>query len=250
MSALVSIITPTFNSEKYLSETIISIQNQSYTNWELLLVDDCSSDNSLKIAHQFAHQDSRISVFAFQENKGPAKARNFAIEKAKGNYLAFLDSDDIWFPNFISNNIQTIEKHNVTFVCSSYKRANAQLEIFYSDFIVPQKVTYKDILKTNSIGCLTAFIAIDKVGKKFMPLLNKRQDMGLWLSYLKEIPFVYGIQEPQAIYRIRNESISSNKFTLIKYQWEIYRKIEKLTLINSIYYLICWMYFGYLKHKN
>jgi len=83
-----------------------------------------------------------------------------------------------------------------------------------------------------------------------MPLLNKRQDMGLWLSYLKEIPFVYGIQEPQAIYRIRNESISNNKFTLIKYQWEIYRKIEKLTLINSIYYLICWMYFGYLKHRN
>jgi hypothetical protein len=120
----------------------------------------------------------------------------------------------------------------------------------YSDFIVPKKVTYTDILKTNSISCLTAFIDIEVAGKKLMPLIHKRQDMGLWLKYLKEIPFAYGIQETKAIYRIRKNSLSRKKSNLIKYQWQFYREVENLSILQSTYYMLQWMYRGFMKYRN
>ena len=133
---------------------------------------------------------------------------------------------------------------------SSYKRANEQLEFVYSDFIVPHKVSYTDILKSNSISCLTAFVDIKKLGKKYMPLIRKRQDMGLWLNYLKVIPFAHGIQETQAIYRIRENSLSRKKTDLIKYQWQFYREVEKLNVFQSAYYMLHWMYRGFMKYRN
>ena len=250
MEALVSIITPTFNSGKFISETILSVQNQTYQNWEMIIVDDGSSDNTIEIVKQIAKQDSRIQFFPQKQNVGPAKTRNIGIANAKGKFMTFLDADDIWFPKFIENSIQTIKNTNIHFVFSSYKRSNENLEFVYSDFIVPEKVTYTDILKTNSISCLTAFIDIEVLGKKTMPEIFKRQDMGLWLQYLKEIPFAHGIKETQAIYRIRENSLSRNKSKLLKYQWQFYREVEKLNVFQSIYYMVQWMYRGFLKYRN
>lgn len=250
MKKLVSIITPTFNSAKYIAETIESVQNQTYQDWEWIIIDDGSSDETEIIVNSLKEKDNRIQFYKLEKNSGPAIARNTGIEKANGNYMTFLDADDIWFPNFIENSINTINKANVSFVFSSYKRSNENLEFVYSDFIVPNKVTYTDILKSNSISCLTAFLDIDKLGKKFMPIIRKRQDMGLWLQYLKEIPYAYGIQEPQAIYRIRENSLSRKKSDLIKYQWQFYREVEKLTVFQSIYYMLHWMYRGFMKYRN
>ena len=186
MNDLVSIITPCFNSEKFIVETVKSVQNQTYKNWELLITDDGSTDNSVKIIKELIELDDRIKIFTI-ENSGPAKARNNSIKKAKGKYLAFLDSDDIWFPKFIETSILKI-KNTEGFVFSSYQRVDENtLKPIYKDFIVPSKVSYTDILKTNSISCLTAFIDVDKLGKKFMPDVLYRQDMGLWLMYLKKI---------------------------------------------------------------
>lgn len=249
-SRLVSIITPTYNSVKYIAETIQSVQNQSYTNWEMILVDDCSTDNTVAIVEKLSEQDSRIKSFKLHKNSGPAITRNKGIEHAKGSYLTFLDADDIWFPDFIENSINTIVNTAVPFVFSSYKRSDEDLKFVYSDFIVPEKVNYTDILKTNSISCLTAFIDIDKLGKKYMPEIRKRQDMGLWLQYLKEIPFAYGIKEPKAIYRIRKNSLSRNKLSLLKYQWQFYYEVEKIGFFYSVYIMICWGYRGYIKYRN
>ncbi len=250
MNALVSIITPTFNSAKYILATIDSVQKQTYSNWEMILIEDGSSDETENIILDIQRKDSRIQFFKLDKNSGPAIARNKGIEKAKGDYLTFIDADDIWFPTFIENSINTIKNTNIPFVFSSYKRSNENLEFVYSDFIVPQKVTYTDILKTNSISCLTAFLEIKTLGKKYMPIIRKRQDMGLWLSYLKEIPFAYGIQETQAIYRIRENSLSRKKSDLIKYQWQFYRQVEKLNVFQSIYYMLHWMYRGFMKYRN
>lgn len=250
MSALVSIITPSFNSEKYIAETINSVLNQTYTTWELIIVDDASTDKTVDVIDSFIAKDKRIQRFKMDVNSGSAKTRNIGIEKANGKYLTFLDSDDIWFPDFIQSSIDKIEEKGIDFVFSSYRRSNEKLEFVYSDFIVPEKVTYTDILKTNSIGCLTAFIDVSKLGKKYMPDIRKRQDMGLWLQYLKEIPYAYGIREPMAIYRIRKNSLSRKKSDLISYQWEFYRKIEKLTFFQSSYYMIQWMIRGFLKYRN
>jgi len=250
MKALVSIITPTYNSAKYIAETIQSVQQQTYIKWEWIIVDDGSTDNTEDIIQDFQANDNRIHFVKLNQNSGPAIARNTGIEKATGDFMTFLDADDIWFSSFIENSINTIEKTKIPFVFSSYKRSNENLEFVYSDFIVPQKVTYTDILKSNSISCLTAFLDIKSLGKKFMPLIKKRQDMGLWLQYLKEIPFAYGIQECQAIYRIRENSLSRKKSDLLKYQWQFYREVEKLTISKSIYYMLHWMVRGFLKYRN
>jgi len=250
MVKLVSIITPTFNSASYIAETIQSVQNQTYLHWELIIVDDGSTDQTISIIQEIQKVEPRIQLIRQEKNVGPAITRNKGIELAKGNYLTFLDADDLWFSNFIENSINTIEKTKIPFVFSSYRRSDEVLNFVYSDFIVPQKVTYSDILKTNSISCLTAFLDIEVLGKKFMPIIHKRQDMGLWLQYLKEIPYAYGIQEPKAIYRIRKNSLSRKKSDLIKYQWQFYRKVEKLSVIHSAYYMTHWMVRGFLKYRN
>jgi teichuronic acid biosynthesis glycosyltransferase TuaG len=250
MSALVSIITPSYNSAKFIAETIQSVQNQTYQNWEMIIVDDGSSDTTEQVVRSIIEKDTRIQFHKLNQNSGPAVARNTGIEKASGNYMTFIDADDIWFPTFIENNIKTIQETGIPFVFSSYRRANEQLEFVYSDFIVPNKVSYTDILKSNSISCLTAFLDIKKLGKKYMPIIRKRQDMGLWLNYLKVIPFAHGIQETQAIYRIRENSLSRKKSDLLKYQWQFYREVEKLNVFQSVYYMLHWMYRGFMKYRN
>ena len=250
MKALVSIITPAYNSAKFIAETIQSVQNQTYENWEMLIVDDGSSDATEAIVQSFLDKDKRIKFYKLALNSGPAVARNTAIEKASGDFMTFIDADDIWFPTFIENSIKTIQETKIPFVFSSYKRSNEHMEFVYSDFIVPQKVSYSDILKSNSISCLTAFVDVKTLGKKYMPLIRKRQDMGLWLNYLKVIPFAYGIQETQAIYRIRQNSLSRKKSDLVKYQWQFYREVEKLHIFQASYYMMHWMYRGFMKYRN
>jgi len=250
MANLVSIITPTYNSAKYISETIQSVQNQTHQNWEMIIIDDGSTDHTISIVEGFQKSETRIHLIKQNKNVGPAITRNKGIEFAKGKYLTFLDADDIWFSDFIQNSIETIQQTSVPFVFSSYKRSDEELNFVYSDFIVPQKVTYIDILKTNSISCLTAFLDVEVLGKKFMPIIHKRQDMGLWLQYLKEIPFAHGIQKPKAIYRIRKNSLSRKKSNLIKYQWQFYREVEKLSVFQSMYYIVHWMVRGFLKYRN
>jgi glycosyltransferase involved in cell wall biosynthesis len=250
MAKLVSIITPTFNSASYIAETIQSVQNQTYQNWEMIIVDDGSTDETVSIIQQIQKTEHRINLVIQPKNVGPAITRNIGIELVQGKYLTFLDADDLWFPDFIQNSITTIQQTKVPFVFSSYRRADESLNFVYSDFIVPQKVTYTDILKTNSISCLTAFLDINVLGKKYMPIIQKRQDMGLWLQYLKKIPFAHGIQEPKAIYRIRKKSLSRKKSDLIKYQWQFYREVENLTVTQSAYYMVHWMIRGFLKYRN
>jgi|SRR5690606_34590749 len=250
MNALVSIVTPTYNSAKYIRETVKSVQDQTYRNWEMIIVDDCSQDDTVAIVKELQKQDDRIRLIVSEVNGGPAISRNKGIKEVQGSFMTFLDADDIWFPDFIETSIKTIEKTGIHFVFSSYRRSNEDLEFVYSDFIVPDKVTYTDILKTNSISCLTAFIDIKTLGKKFMPEVYKRQDMGLWLRYLKEIPYAQGIREPKAVYRIRQNSLSRKKSDLIKYQWQFYRKVENLSFVSSLYYMTHWAVRGFLKYRN
>ncbi len=247
-SKLVSIITPCYNSERFIAETIQSVQKQTYPNWEMLITDDGSTDNSVEIIKTFIKNDGRIKLFEIK-NAGPGVARNNSIKHVKGNYMAFIDSDDLWFPEFLSTSLKTIGATE-GFVFSSYKRCDEiTLKPVHEDFIVPDKVNYHDILKTNSISCLTAFIDIEKLGKKRMPEVRYRQDMGLWLRYLKEIDYAEGIKIPLAIYRIRNNSHSRNKWELLKPQWYFYRHVEHQSFMKAVYYMAIWAYYGYRKYR-
>lgn len=247
-SPLISIIIPTYNSQKYIHQTLKSVFEQTIQDWELLLIDDGSSDNTKAIIQTIQEQEPRIKVIFLPQNAGPANARNMGIKNAAGKFITFLDADDIWFPNFLERSLQECKKGH-PFVFASYKRLDENLNPLLPDFIVPKQVDYDAILKTNSISCLTAFINIDQLGKKYMPLVKKRQDMGLWLQYLKEIDYAIGIKEPLAIYRIRKHSLSRNKWQLLKPQWYFYRKVENLSIPQSIYYMFWWSYNGLRKYK-
>lgn len=247
MNPLVSIITPNYNASKYIAATIESVQKQTYKNWELIIVDDASTDNSVNIINDFVKRDNRIQLINLKKKMGPAMARNKAIELARGNYLTFIDSDDIWLTHFIETSLKKI-KNSEGLVFASYHRFDEALKPLYKDFIVPSKVTYNDILKSNSISCLTVFIDIQKLGKFYMPEILYRQDMGLWLKYLKRINFATGIKQPLAIYRIRKKSHSRNKFKLLTYQWYFYRRVASLSYFKSVYYFMFWMINGIKKY--
>lgn len=245
---LVSIIMPTYNSAKYVQNTVQSVLSQKYKNWELLITDDCSTDNTMDLLTDLSESDDRIKVFKRAKNAGPAVARNISIQEAKGRYITFLDSDDIWNMNFLKSMLSFIRENDYAFVFASYKRFSASENRYMSDFIVPNKVNYKSLLKTCPISCLTALYDVKKLGKQYMPIIDKRQDYGLWLKLLKITDYAYGYKVPLATYMIREGSVSRNKFVASKYQWEVYRKVERLNFIHSCYYFACYFINGVKKY--
>lgn len=249
MNNLISIIVPSYNSSKFIAQTIDSVLAQTYQNWEMIIVDDKSPDNSNNIIKEFYQKDNRIKLIQLEKNSGPAIARNIGIKEAKGRYIAFLDSDDLWLPHKLETQVNFMKEKNIPFTYSSYKLIDEENNNL-GEFIVPERVTYSLILKTNPIGCLTAIYDTEFFRKVYMPNILKRQDYGLWLKLLKQILFTYGIKEPLAIYRIRKNSISSNKLKAAKYQWKVYREVEKLPLLKSIYYFINYAYYGIKKYKT
>lgn len=245
MGNLVSIITPTYNSEQHVEETLNSILNQSYSDWELLITDDKSTDNTWDILKRYSRLDKRIQVFQLDRNSGPGIARNNSIKAATGRYIAFCDSDDLWMPNKLETQIRFMEENKVHFSYGPYKVKNDQgiKGIFYP----PSRLNYRDLLKTCSIGCLTAVYDTSYLGKMYMPEIRKRQDYGLWLSILKKNDYAASYLDVEAIYRVQNKSVSSNKIKAAQYQWKIYREIEKIGIIRSIYFMLHYAINGILK---
>jgi teichuronic acid biosynthesis glycosyltransferase TuaG len=246
---LVSIITPVYNSELFISETIESVISQDYEFWELILVDDCSSDDSVKIINQYVQQDSRIRLIQLYENSGAALARNAAINDSKGRYLTFIDSDDVWLPSFLSEMLVFMSRNNAAFVFSGYNRVDVN-RCFLSYFGVPEKIHYKALLKTCVISCLTVILDSEKVGRRYFPEYTKREDFAYWLLILKDVQFAFGLNKPLALYRCHRASSSSNKFDMAIKTWEMYRKIEGLSLFVSSYYFSHYAVRGLLRNKT
>lgn len=234
---LVSIITPSYKSEKFISQTIESVLGQTYQNWELIIVDDVSPDDSNKIIEEYCEKDSRIRLIKLEKNSGPAVARNRAIEEAKGRYIAFLDADDLWKPNKLEKQIRFMEEKNCALSYSAYETMSEEGVLQNKYINPPLRIAYKDLLKSNYLGCLTAIYDTQKVGKVFMPLISKRQDYGLWLKILRKTDFAYGMDESLAIYRLMSNSVSSNKFKLLKFNYKLFREHEGFSTLKSLYYL-------------
>ena len=250
MNNLVSIITPSYNSARFISLTIESVLAQTYENWEMIIVDDCSPDNSNEIIKKYCKKDNRIKLIKLEKNVGPAVARNIAIKEAKGKFISFLDADDLWLPEKLEVQIKFMKTHDLVFMYSAYKVIDEDGNDL-GIFVPPEEVTYYSILKTNPIGCLTAIYDAEKLGKVYMPdILKSQEDYAAWLKILKQIKKTKGIKEPLAIYRIRKNSVSSNKLKAAKYQWKIYREVEKLDLIRSIYYFLHYAWNGLRKYNR
>lgn len=235
---LVSVITPTYNSEGFISETIDSIRAQSYANWELILVDDASSDETVSILKKYASSDERIKVHVLKTNSGAAIARNTAIEKATGSYIAFLDADDLWKPEKLSKQIAFMQEKDIAVSFSSYELMDEEGKSLGKMIKALPKVDFSKMLKSNYVGNLTGIYNAKKLGKVYMPNIRKRQDWALWLTLIKKVGFAYSLEEPLAKYRVREDSISSNKLNLLKYNYTIYRKALNFGTFKSSWYLI------------
>lgn len=244
MQPLVSIIMPTYNCGKYISDAINSIIKQTISDWEIQIVDDCSSDNTEEILKPFLKEYANIHYTRFSQNNGAAAARTESIRRATGKYCAFLDADDIWDPEKLEKQISFMQQKHINFSCTAYR----QIDIHGNELgiaIYPQKRTSyrKCLLLSDPIGNLTVMYNQETLGKFTVPPIRKRNDFALWLQILKKEEYCYGMTDVLASYRIgRNDSISRNKISLLTYQWQLYHEIEKHNHLYSFFGICCWAF--------
>ena len=238
---LVSIITPTFNSEHFIEKTANSIVNQTYSDWEWIIVDDLSTDNTVHILKKLEKTDPRIKCFFFTKNQGAGPARNKAIEQAKGKYIAFIDSDDLWTTDKLALQIEFMERNKYAFSHTAYGFIDENDKIIKGTLHVGSTpVTYQMMLKRNHIGCLTAIYDQEILGKVFMPDLRQKQDYACWLSTFKKGVRSYPLDKELALYRIHSKSATNNKFNLIYKHWLLLTQFEKINWVAATYYTFCW----------
>lgn len=235
MEALVSIITPNYNCEKFIKKTVESVLNQTYKNWELLIIDDCSEDKSREIIQEFIKKESRIKLIKMDNNSGAALCRNKGIELAKGKYIAFLDSDDIWTNLKLEKQIDFMEKNNVDFTYSQYTHIDESGNSLKIKARIPKKITYRKMLFHCYTGCLTVVYNQDNLGKIYGPNISKSNDYGLFLQVLKKVKKARGIKENLAYYRIRKNSLSRNKWKKIRPHLYLLNKIENINIVISLF---------------
>lgn len=228
-----------FNSETFISETINSVVNQTYKNWELILVDDSSTDKTLQIVQPFLNKYPNISIIKNEKNVGAAISRNQAILKANGDYIAFLDADDVWKPEKLEKQITFMKDKNCDVSYSSYQLINEQGKPLNKTIQALPVLTYQKLLKSNYIGNLTGIYNTQALGKITSPNLRKRQDWLLWLSALKKSGKpAKGIPKSLAYYRVRKDSMSSNKWNLLKHNYWVYKKGLGFSTLKAIMYLM------------
>jgi len=239
---LVSVIMPTYNAGKYLAGSIDSILGQTYQNLELLITDDCSDDNTRQILKDYAQKDQRVKVAYLKENSGPAIARNRSIERARGRYIAFCDCDDRWMPEKLEKQIAHMTRKDCALSSSSYLICDDDNQVTGIS-VSPKYLTLSMMKRDNKIGCLTAIYDIKRLGHKFyMPAIRKRQDWALFLNILKDCQICFCLTEPLAYYRQHDNSVSSNKLSLIKYNVNVYETVFGYSTWKAyLYFFLCFL---------
>ncbi|WP_041809173.1 glycosyltransferase family 2 protein [Evansella cellulosilytica] len=240
---LISIITPTYNSENYIADTIESVLAQTLDDWEMIIVDDCSTDNTTSVIRSYVEKDERVKLIQLEKNSGAAIARNTAISHSVGKYIAFLDGDDQWLPEKLEKQLQYMQEKGASFSFTKYKTMDQKGEETGTIVDAPETVNYHQLLKHNVIGCLTVMLDVEKVGQVKMVDIRSRQDYVLWLELCKKGFEAHGIQEVLAKYRVSQHSLSSNKVKMAKQNWKVYREIEDLSLLKSLWYFINYAFY-------
>ena len=239
---LVSIITPVYNGEKHLAETIMSVLAQSYENWEMLIVDDGSKDRSAAIAKSFADKDPRIKVIC-QSNRGCTAARNHGIREASGRYFCLLDSDDLWDPDFLKEQLALLAREHVFFVCAAYRYVDHDSKVIKSPAVPPEILTYRGELDYCHVGCLTAMYDSSVHGKLFLDerLAGYCDDYAYWLQILEKTGPGRGNPKILASYRITSsKSITGNKPKLIIPHFMFHYRYCRIGLFKSLINTIRW----------
>ena len=241
----ISIVVPVYNAEKYIEQTVDMVMRQTFTDWELILVEDCSKDNSAEVLRSLESelQDARIRVIYKEKNEGAAKARNTGIDAATGRYLAFLDADDIWMENKLSDELAFMQKKQAAFVFTAYEFGDENAVGTGKIVKVPEILTYKKALSRTIIFTSTTMFDVSVLGKDLvkMPAVPS-EDTATWWRILRSGYVAYGYPEVTTIYRRPPQSLSSNKGTAIYRIWYLYREVEKLPIIASMFYFVGWAF--------
>lgn len=244
---LVSVIMPMYNSARYVAESIESVIAQTYSNWELMVIDDGSIDDSIKIVKEYSRRDDRIKLLFNDNHVGnPSAPRNYGIEKAQGEFIAFLDSDDVWLPEKLEEQLQLFKDKDTKVVFSYYKKIQADGTRRKGVVKSPDRVNYRQLLRGNVIGNLTGIYDTKRTGKHFFMHLG-HEDYVYWLHILRDGGYAVNTQKVHAFYRLTDNSISRNKFKVFKWDWHIFRHIEKLDFIEASYCFCCYAVKGLLK---
>lgn len=232
----VSIIMPAYNASRYIIKPIESVINQTHDNWELVIVDDCSTDNTVDVIRNYQKKDSRIQLYQLEQNSGAAVARNHGIEKATGDYLAFLDSDDLWTHEKLEKQLKFMLTNDYLFTSTNYVEISDETGETLNVVKSHEKLDYCGVLKYCP-GNSTVMYNTRELGKFYIPDIKKRNDFAMWLQVIKEAGTLYGIDENLTSYTVREDSLSKNKTDLVKYQWRVYREFEGLSVMKSFYLL-------------
>lgn len=243
---LVSVITPMYNAEKYIAKTIESVQAQTYENWEMIIVDDVSTDQSAQIVQQYAAEDTRIKYLRHEKNAGVARARNTALKAAQGRYVAFLDSDDLWKNEKLEKQLLFMQSKGAAFLYTACEIIDENGNVTGKVRHVPASQNYEELLKGNAVPCLTVILDRSQIDKVEMPEIP-HEDYAAWLDILKKGITAYGIDEVLAQYRVNNSSLSGNKMQAARWTWDIYRKQQKLGIMKSSYCFVCYIIAAVLK---
>ncbi|QYA24897.1 glycosyltransferase family 2 protein [Gramella sp. MT6] len=234
LNRMVSVIMPAYNAEAFIADSIQSVIAQTYPNWELLVIDDASTDNMKEIVKGFSEKDKRIKLLENDSNLGTHHSRNRGIKAAQGHLIAFLDADDQWKPSKLYTQVKILQKGNVAACFSSYELISENGEPLNKKIEALPILSYEKLLKANYVGNLTGIYDAQKIGKIYCPEISKRQDWALWLKVIEKGGPMKGIEESLAIYRVRKNSISRNKLEMLKYNFKVYHEVLGYSYFSSL----------------
>lgn len=241
---------PAYNSEKFIRQAVQSVLEQTYTNYELIIVEDCSTDNTLSILNEYSLKDKRINLLTNEKNSGVSHSRNRAMSIAKGDYIAFLDSDDIWDKQKLQKQVDFVKNNpDATFVFTASSFINENDKPINHILHVPDRISFYGLLKQNIISCSCVFIKRSIIQNIKMPNDKMHEDFATWLTILKSQKYAYGIDEPLLIYRLSSNSKSSNKIKAALMTWRVYKFIG-LNIFKRIYYMIFYTVRSLKKYSN
>ncbi|HEX6929549.1 MAG TPA: glycosyltransferase family 2 protein [Gammaproteobacteria bacterium] len=246
----VSVIMPAFNVAPWLHDAAQSVLAQTFKDLELIIVDDCSTDSTRRIADDLAASDDRVRVLATGSNIGGARARNLGLSAARGSYVAFLDGDDLWAPEKLERQLQVMAGSGAALCYTAIQKIDAEGLPFGRLQEVPPSISYDGLLGNPVIGCSTALMDYQALGRPLMPDIRKRQDFAFWLMLLRAGAKAVGINEPLTCYRVRPGSLSSNKISAAWHVWRVYREFEHLPLRRAVLNFVSYALRGYLKRSN
>lgn len=241
VDGLVSIITPCYNGERFIAETIESVLRQTYTDWEMIVVDDGSGDGTARIAADYAARDGRIQLVR-QPNGGTASARNNAMRRARGQYIALLDADDVWDANFLERQLAFMKQKNAACVCCAYRHIDEHSREIQHPTVPMPVIRPRDMAVMNRVGCLTGLYDARSHGKVFLheELRSIRDDYAYWYDVIQKTGAAYGNPEILASYRVLSGSTTGNKLALVSKQYGFYRKFLKLGVFKSLTNIVRW----------